>query len=87
MAPKLDAQLAQALDEHDGQITTVHPRTGEPIITITQQRLQGLLFDDEGTLTADEMLAAAAAGNRGRDGWDAPGMEVYDGPEYDDPQV
>jgi hypothetical protein len=29
-------------------------------------------------------LLERAAANSGPEGWDAPGMDVYDGPEYDD---
>ena len=85
MTPKLSNDLAKALDEHDGKLTLQHPVTGQPVVLIIGQRLEEemrkILYDDS-ELTTDEMLAAAATASRGPDGWDAPGMDIYDGPQY-----
>jgi hypothetical protein len=86
MTPKLSDDLAKALDQHGGKLTVTHPSTGEPVILIVSQRLdeemRKVIYDDS-ELAPDEMLAAAAAANQGPEGWDAPGMEIYDTPEFD----
>ena len=88
MTPKLSTDLAKALDEHGGKLTLQHPVTGQQVVLIIGQRLEDemrkVLYDDS-ELTADEMLAAAATANGGPEGWDAPGMDVYDSPEYAPP--
>ncbi len=88
MTPKLTDDLAKALDEHGGKLTLQHPLTGQTVILIIGKRLEEemkkVLYDDS-ELSPGEMIAAAAAANSGPKGWDAPGMEVYDGPEYDAP--
>jgi hypothetical protein len=88
MTPKLSTDLAKALDEHDGKLTLQHPVTGQPVVLIIGQKLEEemrkVLYDDS-QVSADEMLAAAEAGNSGPEGWDAPGMEVYDKPDYAPP--
>ena len=47
--------------------------------------LANILDDRDDELTPDAMTAAAAIANSGPDGWDACGMDVYDGPEYGSP--
>ena len=88
MTPKLSEDLAKALDEQGGKLTLQHPVTGQPVVLIIRQRLDDemkkILYDDS-ELSADEMMAAAAVANAGPEGWDAPGMEVYDGPEFAPP--
>ena len=89
MTPKLSNELAQALDAQGGKLTVEHPVTGQRVVIIMGQRLEEemrkVLYDDS-ELSPEEMLAAAASTGQGESGWDAPGMDVYDGPKYDAPK-
>jgi hypothetical protein len=87
MMPHLSQDLAKALDEQGGKLILEHPLTGQPVVLIAGQRLEDELREasHHDAIAAHEMLYAAALANRGPDGWDAPGMEVYDTPAYDPP--
>jgi hypothetical protein len=88
MTLKLSNDLAKALDEHGGKLTLQHPVTGQPVVLIIGQRLEEemrrVLYDDS-ELSEVEMLAAMGLTSSGSMGWDAPGMDDYDGPQYAPP--
>lgn len=84
MMVQLSEELRRALAENPGQPVYVEDAdTRQQYVLVRAElyrQVQPLL--DAGELTDEEMLAAAAAANRGPDGWDAPGMDIYDGPQY-----
>jgi hypothetical protein len=75
----------QSLQQHPGRPLELRDEQSDALyIFMSRQQFETLVYDDS-DLSADELLAAAAAANRGRDGWDAEGMDIYDSPAYDAP--
>jgi hypothetical protein len=83
----LTEEMRHALAEHPGQPVYVEDAdTRQQYVLLRAdlyQQIQPLI--EAGELTDEEMLAAAAVANQGPEGWDAPGMDDYDGPGYDAP--
>jgi hypothetical protein len=84
MSPELSPELIQALNANDHELEVVDPESNRVYVIVSKERWSEGSATSDDNLNADEMLAAAAAANSGPEGWDAPGMDVYDGPEYDD---
>ncbi len=81
----LTDEQREALRQHPGgPVEFRDDQSNTRYVLMSRQVFQSLVYDDS-DLGADELLAAAAAVNRGLDGWDAPGMDVYDSPAYDSP--
>jgi len=84
---RLTEEMRHALAENPGRPVYVEDAdTRQQYVLLRAdlyQQIQPLI--DAGELTDEEMLAAAAVANKGPEGWDAAGMDVYDGPEYDAP--
>jgi hypothetical protein len=84
----LDA-VREALKMSGGRPIEVEDETTQMvyvIVSLAQFRDMQHRVMTDGTLSAAEMLAAAAAGNSGEEGWDAEGMDVYDDSRYDVPK-
>jgi hypothetical protein len=81
MTPKLPNDLSQALAGNLGAPLEVEdPRTQTVYVLLSREEFQRMLVRryDDGDLSADEMLAAAARNLEDPEGWGAPGMDVYD---------
>lgn len=83
MTPQLNTDLLQALHANDDELEVVDPSTNRVYVIVAKERWSSVTACDDGEPSTDEMLAAAGSANAGPEGWDAPGMEVYDGPAYD----
>lgn len=87
MTPKLSKELSQALQNKPGTPLEVEdPETSTLYVLVTREqftRLQDRLYDD-GELTTEEMLAAAAPALNDPAGWGAAGMDEYDRPDLTD---
>jgi hypothetical protein len=81
MVVKLTDELRAALEQQPNRpITVEDDRTNHKYVLIpaeTFEKVKGLLYDD-GPFEPEEALAAVAEVFFSPEGWDAPGMEMYD---------
>lgn len=81
MTPKLSDELRKAIEQQQGKPLTVEDdQTHFQYVIIpmeTFQKVQSLIYDD-GPFNPSEAYRLIDEAFGGPDGWDAPGMEVYD---------
>lgn len=84
MAPKINEEIRQALHQHPGKPLEVEDdQTHLKYVVIPAETFQKVqaLFDDDGDFDPSEAYPLLDQTFGGPEGWDAPGMEVYD--DYD----
>jgi hypothetical protein len=85
MTPKLSNELRDAVQHNAGKPVEVEDEQHQVYILMTRQEFARVVYDDS-ELTPDEMLTAAAQGLADDEGWNAPGMVVYDQHNSDSPK-
>jgi hypothetical protein len=81
MTPKLPNELSQALAGNPGTPLEVEdPQTHTVYVLVSREEYIRMLSRryDDAEMSAEELLAAAAATLDDPEGWGAPGMEEYD---------
>lgn len=74
MTPKISEDLAEAASQQDRPLM-VTDAAGKVFVVMTEQQFRQHVYDDGEFQVSDAYPAAEAAF---AEGWNAPGMEVYD---------